>query len=110
MSIVFLKKIQIFLSRLSDRPQSVRRAFARAVLTAFMRAVEVYWEPAGYVRPSNDCPVMICSERESMAGCIRGYMAETDSLKGTRETEVIRSASTVTSTLMFWLPSTMEEE
>lgn len=54
-----------------------RAAFATAVFMAFIRAMEVYWEPAGYSRPSRDWLSRIWADRASMDGCIRGYMAAT---------------------------------
>ena len=52
-------------------------------------AMEVYWDPAGYSRPSRLWFSRICSEMRSMAGAIRGYIVSTESLKGTRDTERI---------------------
>ena len=55
-------------------------AFFRAVSMAFMRAMDVYWELAGYSMPSKDWEAQICSARESMAGCMSGYMMMTSAL------------------------------
>ena len=64
-------------------------ALESAVFTADTSAMEVYWDPAGYSRPSRLWFSRICSEMRSMAGAIRGYIVSTESLKGTRDTERI---------------------
>ena len=51
----------------------------------------------------------ICSARSSRAGCIRGYMVVTASLKGTRSMALIWLASTETWTLTCSFPRRMEE-
>lgn len=53
-----------------------RAAFARGFYGVH-QTMEVYWEPAGYSRPSRDWLSRIWADRASMDGCIRGYMAAT---------------------------------